>query len=124
MKKSKFFEPLAAAVASGLTIKAAAKVVKCAEATAYHVSADDDFRRRVSQIRTEAVVGAVGKLSEMAARAVDTLGELLDASNDPQIRLNASKAILATVAPMAEFAELRARIDAIESQGTGLRVAQ
>jgi hypothetical protein len=124
MKKSKFFEPLAVAVAGGLSIKAAAAIVNCAVSTAYAVSADDDFRRRVSQIRTEAVAGAVGRLSDMASRAVDTLGELLDASNDPPVRLNAAKAILGAVGPMAEFAELRARIDAIEATGPGLRVAR
>jgi hypothetical protein len=124
MKKSKFFEPLAVAVAGGLSIKAASAIVNCAASTAYCISSDDDFRLRVSQIRTEAVAGAVGKLSDMASRAVDTLGELLDASNDPPVRLNSANAILGAVGPMAEFAELRARIDAIEATGPGLKVAR
>jgi hypothetical protein len=123
MKKSKYFEPLAVVVAGGQTIKAASSTVGCAIQTAYHISADADFRQRVGELRSEMTTQAVGKLSDAASHAVDTLRELLDASNEPSIRLNASKAILAALPSMTEFGELRERIDAIEN-GSRLRVVK
>lgn len=122
--KSKFFEPLALRVAAGLSIKAAADVVKCSTQTAYNISASPEFRSRVSEIRSEVTTEAVGRLANAASQAVDTLVELLDRSNDPSIRLNASKAILAALPTMTEFGELRSRIDAIESGTTKPRLAQ
>ncbi len=122
MINSKFFEPLAVHVASGRTIKDAAKLIKCAEQTAYNLSCDPSFRHRVAEIRSEITTRAVGRLADTAALAVDTLRELLGATNEPSIRLNASKAILAALPTMTEFGELRARIDAIENNR--LRVAQ
>lgn len=124
MKKSKFFEALAVAVAGGQSIKAASSTVGCAVQTAYHVSADPMFRSRVSEIRSEITTQAVGRLADSAALAVDTLRELLDASNEPSIRLNASKAILAALPSMTEFGELRARIDAIENGNNKPRLAR
>ena len=123
MKKSKFFEPLAVAVAGGRSIKAASSTVGCAIQTAYHISAGEDFRQRVGELRSEMTTLAVGKLSDAASQAVDTLRELLDAANEPSVRLNASKAILAALPTMTEFAELRSRIDAIEN-GSRLRVVK
>ena len=62
---------------------------------------------------------AVGKLSSAAVAAVATLVEILS-SGEPRDRLAASKAILGALAPMAEFGELRARLDRLEK--THLRV--
>jgi len=122
--KSKFFEPLAVSVAGGSSIKAGAVNVGCSLQSAYNISATAEFRQRVSEIRTELTTEAVGKLTSACTAAVDTLRELLGPENEPNIRLNASKAILASVGPMSESGELRARIDAIESQGTSLRIAR
>jgi len=124
MKKSKFYEPLAAAVASGSTIKAGAGIVGCSVSTAYTISADRDFRQRVSELRTEAVTEAVGKLSDAASQAVDTMRELLGEAHDPPVRLNAAQAILGALGPIGEIAELRQRLDQIEQQGNGLRIAK
>ena len=122
--KSKFAEPLAVLAAGGSSIKAAASVVNCSEQTAYNISATSEFKSRVSEIRTQFTAEAVGKLTSAATEAVDTLRSLLEATNEPSVRLNAAKAILANLGPLAELHELRARIDRIESQGTMLRVAR
>ena len=118
-KKSKFFELLAVEVAGGATIKAAANVVHCSIHTAYHCSADPEFNQRVAAIRSEAIAGAVGRLSTVASQAVDTLVSLMGLANDPPIRLNAAKAILVQLGPLTELGELRARIDALESMPRG-----
>lgn len=123
MKQSKFFEPLAVHVASGHSIKAAAGLIGCAASTAYNLSADPAFRQRVHAIRTEVTFLTVGRLADAGTEAVDTLRELLNTSNEPTIRLNASKAILAALPAMTEFGELRSRIDEVEKTSTRLRIA-
>ena len=121
--KSRIFEPLAASVAGGCSIKASAAIVKCSEQAAYNISATTEFRNRVSEIRTEFTAEAVGKLTAATTEAVDTLRELLSQENEPSVRLNASKAILNAVGPMSDLGELRARVDSIERQAQ-LRVAR
>ena len=122
--KSKFLEPLAVLVAGGSSIKAAAGVVNCSEQTAYNLSSTPEFKSRVSEIRTELTTEAVGKLTSAATEAVDTLRSLLNAANEPNVRLNAAKAILANLGPISEANELRNRIDAIEHGATHLKVAR
>ena len=114
-KASKFLEPLAVAVAGGSSIRDAAEAVHCSPQTAYNISATTEFKNRVNEIRTQSTIQAVGKLTLAANKAVDTLVSLLSESNEPSVRLNASKAILGSLGPISEFAELRARIDQLEN---------
>lgn len=123
MNKSKFFDALAVSVAAGRSIKESALVVGCAIQTAYNISATPEFRLQVAIIRSDITSQAVGRLADTAALAVDTLRELLGAENEPGVRLNASKAILAALPTMTEFGELRARIDSLESSSQ-LRIAK
>ena len=115
-------ELLAIRVASGETIRSAAKSLSVSEGRAYHLSRMPAFKKRVGELRTEAVTGAVGKLTEATAKAAQTLVDLLDASNDPAVRLNAAKAVLSRLQPLAEHAELRARLDDLESRAEPLKV--
>lgn len=113
-KKSKFFEPLAVQVAGGQSIKSGADIVGCSIQTAYNLSSQPEFRARVNELRAEITSGAVGVLTTGASLAAATLVELLDVSQEPSIRLQASKAILAALGPLSELGELRQRLDAIE----------
>lgn len=124
MKKPKQLEILAVHVAGGKTIRQAAAIVGCSEATAYGFSSSDEFKQAVSRLRSEAVNSAVGSLSDAATEAVSTLRSLLNATNEPSVRLNAAKAILANLGPISEANELRNRIDAIEHGATHLKVAR
>ena len=123
MKTEQKLELLAVRVAGGQTIKSAADDLRMSHSAAYAITGGDDFRRRVSQIRSEAVGQAVGILSEAAATASTKLVRLLD-SDDEKIVLAAAVKLLDKLAPMAEHAELRARLDQIEQQGNGLRIAK
>lgn len=114
-KKGKFPELLAVHVAAGFSIKDSAGAVGCSLTHAYHISADPSFSIRVSAIRSECVSGAVGRLSNAASQACDTLVELLGPANEPAVRLNAAKAILLQLGPLSELGELRLRIDRIEA---------
>lgn len=112
----KYFELLTTAVAGGQSIRAAAATCGCSESHAYHFSHTQEFKQRVNELRTEATSEALGRLSSAATAAVATLIQLLKPDNEPSIRMNAAKAILNSLGPMAELSELRARLDAIESQ--------
>jgi hypothetical protein len=113
-KPSKFLEPLAVAVASGNSIKQAAEIVGCSIQSAYNLSHTEQFRFRVSEIRSEITQQAIGKLTDAASVACDTLRELLDATQKPSDRLNAAKSILASLGPLSELGELRSRLDRLE----------
>jgi hypothetical protein len=108
------FEALALAIATGCTIKKAAQQLGIGQRTAYRIAATDRMKTRVCQLRTQITSEALGTLTTAASAAANTLASLLDASNDPSIRLNAAKAILTHLAPLSEFSELRQRIDALE----------
>lgn len=109
-------ELLAAKVAGGQSVKAAAAEIGWKLSQAYAASGDAEFKAMVHRLRSEAIQSAVGLLNEGACKAVATLIELLAAENEPQVRLNASKAILGALGGITELGELRQRIDAIESR--------
>jgi hypothetical protein len=115
-KQSKFLEPLAIHVAGGSSIKTSAEIVGCSLQTAYNTSATAEFRQRVSAIRSEVASSTVGTLTLAASEAASTLRSLLGESNAPAVRLNACKAVLASLSAISELGELRARIDALESK--------
>jgi hypothetical protein len=123
MKRSKYLQVLAAAVAGGLSVKDASKIAGCTESTGYSLSCTNEFKSEVSRLKSEAVAQAVAILSASASQASRALVKLLD-SADEKIVLAAAGKLLDRVGPMQELHELRERIDAIESQGTGLRVAR
>ena len=113
-KESGRLEELAAAVASGSTIRAAAAELGIPERSAYRTSCTEEFRIRVAALRSEIASVAVGKLTSAASQAVDTLRELLGSTNEPKVRIDASKLILNSLGPLTEHCELRQRLDSLE----------
>ena len=116
MASSGKFESLALLLASGSTVKAASVQLGIGARTAYRIAASDKMKTRVASIRTEIASGTVGELTLAASEAASTLRSLLDESNPPMVRLNACKAVLASLSAISELGELRARIDALESK--------
>ena len=108
------FEELAAAVAGGATVRAAADELGIPERTAYRQSGSPEFKCRVSAIRSEMTNAAVGSLSAAASEAVACIRELLGSANEPAVRLNAAKAIMNALRPLTEHCELRQRLDSLE----------
>ena len=109
-------DPLAAAVAGGATVRAAADAIGLSERTAYRLSGSVEFKRRVSELRTEATFAAVGILNNAASLAAETMVELLGKDHIPKDRLSAAKMIIGTLVPLAEHSELRLRLDALEQE--------
>ena len=111
----RFFELLAASVAAGKTVRAAAESCGCSERQGYRIAATVEFRKRVGEIRSELTDAVVGELSAAASDAVATIRELLGDDYEPTVRLNAAKAVLNALGPMSELSELRRRIDRLEA---------
>lgn len=110
----RFFELMAASVACGLSIRAASESCGCSERQGYRLSGSAEFRQRVASLRTEMTSAAVGELSAAACEAVQTLRQLLGDEFDASVRIQAAKAILGNLRPLAELSELRERIDELE----------
>lgn len=116
-KNGRFFEALTVAVAGGESVKAAAKACGCSPRQAYRLAAGGAFRSRVAELRTAAVEAAVGALSESARGAVAVLSSIMaDAEQKSGDRIAAAKSLLGLLGPVAELAELRARLDRIEAR--------
>ena len=86
-------DKLAAALASGLTVRDAAAVADVAERTATRRMADAVFRRQVVELRSATVRSAAGKLADGMTAAADTLRGLL-AHADDSLRLRAASKLL------------------------------
>ena len=123
MKSDRKLELLACRVAGGSTIKAAAKEIGMSEAAAYAITGSVEFKRRCSEIRSEAVSQAVAVLTSGATAAANALVRLLS-SEDEKIVLAAAAKLLGGIGPLQELSELRERIEQLENQPQSLRVAK
>ncbi len=123
-KSSRFFDPLAIAVASGSTIKAAAEAAGCSTPVAYSISRSPEFKNAVSEIRTQAIQSAVGVLSAGATAAAACLVDLLS-DDDPKVKLAAAVKLLEKLTPLTELHELRVDVQLLKEQAaTRPRIAQ
>jgi hypothetical protein len=111
-------DALALALAGGATVRDAARTVGMAERTAYRLSVDPAFRRRVLQLRGEMTGRAAGALADGMSAAVQTLRDLLSAGKEG-VRLNAAKAILQLSAELGQIADLEQRIRDLEEETKG-----
>jgi hypothetical protein len=84
---------LAAALASGQTLRDAARTAGLSERTAARRMADPAFRSEVAAIRARILEQATGQLAAAATKAVTTLCALLD-DDLANVRLRAACAIL------------------------------
>lgn len=115
-------ELLAALVAAGDTIRAAAPKVQISERHAYRLAESIEFRQLVSSMRSEALSGVVGELGVAAQEAVRALRDALSGASKPSEKIQAARAILSSLAPISELAELRGRLDALEAANNRLKV--
>lgn len=111
-------ENLAQLVAVGHTIKDAAEGIGIPEQAAYKLSRLDEFKRRVSGIRTERTEGLAAQALGASEDAILMLRTLATTAEKDSDRIAACKAILAQVLPLAESTELRRRLDDLERGAT------
>jgi hypothetical protein len=107
-------ERVALLLAEGKAIKAAAAEAGIGERTAYTWLADPRFQNHISDLRGRMVDTALGRLTDAATKAVDTLVGLLDDGRDT-VRLRAAFGILDSMARLREHVEFERRIAALEA---------
>src|SRR4051794_36338020 len=78
-------------------------------------------REQVEAIRKNMLASAVTKLKASASKAVDTLTELMGKETPPGIRLQAARAVLASLVEIENHADLIARIEDLERRADAKR---
>jgi hypothetical protein len=104
-------------VASGRTLTEAAKQAGISHITAQRRMADPSVRRRISELRSEMLQSAMGRISGTLTEAVDTLRKLLKAKTDT-VKLGAARALLEYGLRFRETLDLEERLAQVEAQLT------
>jgi transposase-like protein len=112
-------EAAALALARGLTFAGAALEVGVSERTLYRWREDKTFSGRIHQIRADLFAQAAGKLSQLAGKAAERLGELVDSDN-PAVALGACRTVLEAGLRLREALDLEERLTALESHLSNL----
>jgi hypothetical protein len=106
---------LVLALASGLSVRDAAKQTKVSERTIYRRLQDPAFRTAVSQARGAMLQQAIGLLSATACEAVTTLkGALQDESS--HVRIRAARSILELGTKLRDLIEFEERLGNLETR--------
>lgn len=105
---------LVGALAAGATRAEAAEAAGVGQRTVYRRLGDPAFAARVQDARARILDDVLTRTAELAGRAVDKLGDLLDAES-PAVQLGACRVILTTAAEFGERAELAERVAALEA---------
>jgi hypothetical protein len=111
-------DALVLALATGVSVPAAAQRAGVSERTAYRRLDEPSFCRRVAETRSALFAEAVGRLAALAGKAADALGELLTSDRD-LVKLQAAKGVLELGPKLREAGELAERIDALERRLAG-----
>jgi hypothetical protein len=107
-------ELLALHLASGLSVKAAAKKAGTSESTAHRRLECPEFKAKVDGLRSQLVTVALVKLEGAMSEAADTLRSLLT-NKDPHVKIRASSEILKNALRVKEVAEFTERLKRIET---------
>ncbi len=102
-------ERLAALIAAGKSIKAAAAAVESGERTAHTWLEDPRYRALVAELRNRMLNEAVGRMADLTNKAVGTLSELLDDSNG-SVRLRAALGIIDAMIRLREHVDFDNRL--------------
>ena len=106
------------ALASGCSVREAARLAGLGERTAHRRVKEPAFRHRVAAVRDEQFQRATAALAEAATEAVATLRALLD-SGSVSAQLGAARAILEHGHRLREQVELVTRISVLEESQSG-----
>jgi transposase-like protein len=106
-------QAVALALASGKTVRAAAKACQVGETTVYTWLREPSFRLLVSETRGELFDQAVGALVKLANAAAAGLGKLLKSKNE-NIKLGACRSVLENSMRARDLAEFEQRLLSVE----------
>lgn len=108
-------ETVAAAIAAGSTVVAAAETAGVGRVTVHRWLQEAEFRQRIAELRREMTGRAIGRLADRMAKAVDVLAEVLE-SPIATARLKAAIALLELGLRAVTLADVQARVEAIEER--------
>ena len=106
-------DQLITALASGTTVREAAKLAGVTERTVYRRLEDAEFRSHVQEARTVMFEQALGAVASAGVSAAQTLRDLLRASSE-SVRLGAARSVLELGSRLRENIELEERLSALE----------
>ncbi len=106
---------LMAELAAGASLKDAAKAARVSERTARRRIADPAFQQQLSQMRSQAISKAAGRLGAACLEAVDTLRALLTCDNY-NVKVRAALGILVQAVNVRSHVEIAERLAAAESR--------
>ena len=107
-------ERLIECLARGENKRDAAKLSACSESTVRRRMNDPDFVKRLTEYRETTFQRASEKMANMVDVPLDTLLDLLKAKDKPNIRLNASRAILEMALRYRESISFESRLARLE----------
>jgi hypothetical protein len=113
-KPKQLREALAVAVAGGRDVGEWAREAGVSRRTANRWAATPGFKARVAELRRRLTDRAIGRLTATVTAAADELARLATGAASEQVRLQASRAILADMISVTEFAELTRRMTEVE----------
>jgi hypothetical protein len=108
-------EIVAVQLASGLTVKAAAKAGRVSMRTVFNWQKDPAFLAHVAALRTDMRERATGRTARGMSKAAARLVKLLD-SDKEVVQLQAAKALLELGVKLRDALELEQRIKAMEER--------
>jgi transposase len=106
---------LMTALASGASIKDAAKMAGIGERTAHRRLSEPEFQQRIAELRMQLLSEAVGRLTDATTEAAETMRSLLQ-SKSGSVRLSAARAIMEYAPKLREAVELERRMAQIEAE--------
>jgi DeoR/GlpR family transcriptional regulator of sugar metabolism len=106
---------LALALASGLSIAAAAQQAGVSESTVRRRLARPAFRRLVARLRGQMLEAALGRMAENMTRAADKVARLIDSDNEA-IALRAARTLMSLGLRLRDSVELADRVHEIERE--------
>jgi hypothetical protein len=109
-------ETFLAAFACGATVEKAAEKAGFSKSTASRRLQDQDFQKRLAEVKAETVRRASAMLNASGLEAIKTLLELLNPSYPPAVRLGAARSIIELGVRLREIVELEGRIAALEGK--------
>jgi hypothetical protein len=107
---------LALAIAAGRTVAAWAQDNQVPRRTAYRWARSREVLQLVQQIRRRAIDRAIGTLARHATAAAEEIGRISTKGETDAIKLAASRAVLADLMTVSNYATLEARVAALEDR--------
>lgn len=113
-------DELALALARGMKVVDAGKLVGLSERSVYRRLAEPQFRQVIQTIRQRMLDGAVGQLVEASGQAVRHLVDLMESDTVPAAqRLAACRAVLEFSTKLREQVEFEERLSSLEERFNG-----